>query len=42
MLYRYGIAVLVKMCDMNNILVQHPAWKLEDQVVLVWNMEVGT
>jgi len=41
MLYRYRIAIFLKMYDMNNIPVQHPAWKLGDHMVLVWNSEVG-
>jgi len=40
MLYWYGIVVLLKMCDTNNIPAQHQAWKLEDHTVLVWNSEV--
>jgi hypothetical protein len=41
MLYRYGIIVLLKMYDTNNIPVQHTAWKLENHTVLVRNPEVG-
>jgi len=41
MLYWYGIVVLLKMCDTNNIPVQHQAWKLEDHTVLVWKTEVA-
>ena len=41
MLYRYGIIVLLKTYGMIYIPVQHPAWKLEDHTVLVWNSEGG-
>jgi hypothetical protein len=40
--YWYGIIRLLKMYDVNNILVQHPACKLGDHTVLEWNSEVCT